>query len=237
MKKILQKVIAESSFCSRRQAEAAIKRGEVKVNGQLAKPGELASATDEITVRGKKIGAPQEKIYLKLNKPKGYICTNRSFVNEKNIFSLIPSNIKGLFTVGRLDKNSHGLIILTNDGDLNLKLTHPRSEHVKIYEVKTKPDLEEKIIKRIQKNLVSGIPFDEDEGVAKAKKVSYLGEGAFRVFLSEGKKRQIRRMFEACGAKVSDLKRTNFASLELGGLAEGQWGYLSKSEIAKLREL
>ena len=237
MEKILQKVIAESGFCSRRQAEAAIKRGEVKVNGTLAKPGDLASPTDKITVRGKKIGAPQEKIYLKLNKPKGYICTNRTFANEKNIFSLLPDNIKGLFAVGRLDKNSQGLIILTNDGDLTLKLTHPRSGHTKVYEVKTRPNLEEKIIKRIQNNFISGISFEEEEGIAKAQKVTYLGEGTFEVVLAEGKKRQIRRMFEACGVKVSNLKRTTFAGLKLGGLAEGQWGYLSKDEVAKLRGL
>lgn len=235
--KILQKIIAEAGFCSRRAAEAAILRGEVKVNGQKAKPGDLASATDEIRVRGKLIGAPQEKIYLKLHKPKGYTCTNRTFPGEDNIFTLLPKEFKHLFTVGRLDKNSRGLILLTNDGDLALKLTHPRLEHSKVYEVKTRPDLEEKVLRRVRQNFISGIPFSLEEGVAKAKKVDYLGEGAFIVTLTEGKKRQVRRMFETCGVKVSDLKRAKFAGLELGGLAEGMWGQLSQAEVTRLQKL
>lgn len=237
MKIILQKLIAESGYCSRRAAEELIHRGQVKLNGVLAKPGDMADSEDKVLVRGQLIGKPKEKVYIKMNKPIGYTCTNRKFKGEKNIFELASSLPSGVFSVGRLDKNSRGLLLLSNDGDLTLKLTHPRLAHEKIYEVKVKQDVDEKTVNKIKESFKKGIPFNIDEGVAKAKKVDYLGDGFFRIILCEGKKRQIRRMFDFVGTRVIDLKRISFAGLPLGNLPEGKWGYLNKTEVERLKKL
>lgn len=237
MKKILQKIIAEAGYCSRRAAEDLIKRGQVKLNGVLAKVGDMADETDKIKVRGEVIGAARDKVYIKMNKPVGYTCTNRQFKGEKNIFELAESLPSGVFTIGRLDKNSRGLILITNDGDLTLKLTHPRMAHEKIYEVRVRADIDEKTVGKIKTNFIKGIPFGMDEGIAKAKRVDYLGDGMFRIILTEGKKRQIRRMFESVETRVIDLKRISFAGLELGNLPEGKWGYLNKAEIERLKKM
>lgn len=237
MKKILQKIIAEAGYCSRRAAEDLIHRGQVKLNGITAKPGDMADENDQIKVRGQLIGAPREKIYIKMNKPIGYTCTNRKFKDEKNIFELASTLPSGVFTIGRLDKNSRGLILITNDGDLTLKLTHPRMAHEKIYEVKVRADIDDKTIGKIKTNFIKGIPFGLEEGIAKAKKVEYLEDGLFRIILTEGKKRQIRRMFESVETRVIDLKRISFAGLELGNLPEGKWGLLNKAEIEKLKKM
>jgi len=237
MKRILQKLIAESGYCSRRAAEDLIRKGQVKLNGVLAKPGDMADDDDNVKVRGQVIGAPREKVYIKMNKPIGYTCTNRQFKGEKNIFELAESLPSGVFTIGRLDKNSRGLILISNDGDLTLKLTHPRHAHEKVYEVKVRSDVTDLSAQKAKEVFIKGVPFNLDEGVAKAKKVDYLGDGFFRVVLAEGKKRQIRRMFEWAGLKVIDLKRVSFAELELGSLPEGKWGYLNKAEIERLKKL
>jgi pseudouridine synthase len=237
MKKILQKIIAEAGYCSRRAAEDLIRRGQVKLNGVAAKPGDMADENDQVKVRGQLIGAPREKIYIKMNKPIGYTCTNRQFKDEKNIFELASSLPSGVFTIGRLDKNSRGLILITNDGDLTLKLTHPRMAHEKIYEVKVRTDIDEKTVAKIKTNFIKGISFGLEEGIAKAKKVEYLEDGMFKIILTEGKKRQIRRMFESVETRVIDLKRISFAGLELGNLPEGKWGLLNKAEIEKLKKM
>ncbi len=237
MKRILQKLIAESGYCSRRAAEDLIRRGQVKINGELAKPGDMADDNDAVKVRGQIIGAPREKVYIKMNKPIGYTCTNRQFKGEKNIFELAESLPSGVFTVGRLDKNSRGLLLLSNDGDLTLKLTHPRLAHEKVYEVKVRSDISDLSAQKAKAAFIKGIPFNLDEGVAKAKRVEYLGSGFFKIVLCEGKKRQIRRMFDWTDLRVIDLKRVSFAGLELGSLPEGKWGYLNKAEIERLKKL
>ena len=135
MKIVLQKFIAQSGYCSRRQAEELIRLKKVLVNDELAELGMKVDQDSEVKVRGKKIAINKEKIYIALNKPKGYTCTNRQFEGERNVFNLVDVAEK-LFTVGRLDKDSRGLILLTNDGDLALKMTHPRFEHEKEYMVK-----------------------------------------------------------------------------------------------------
>jgi pseudouridine synthase len=237
MKKILQKIIAEAGYCSRRAAEDLIKRGQVKLNGVLAKVGDMADENDKIKVRGEVIGAARDKVYIKMNKPVGYTCTNRQFKGEKNIFELAESLPSGVFTIGRLDKNSRGLILITNDGDLTLKLTHPRMAHEKVYEVKVRADISDITVSKIKTNFIKGIIFGMDEGTATAKRVDYLGDGMFKIILTEGKKRQIRRMFESVEVRVIDLKRISFAGLELGNLPEGKWGYLNKTEIERLKKM
>lgn len=233
MKMILQKAIAASGYCSRRKGEELIRDGLVSVNGALAFIGDEADPEkDKITVNGRLLSGPEKLVYIILNKPLGYTCTNRRFPNEKNIFDLVdlPSR---LFAVGRLDKDSHGLILLTNDGDLTLKLSHPRYEHDKEYEVKIRDEVINPNL--VVNSLLKGIEIGDGDGVVKAVKAEYLQNNIFIITLNEGKKRQIRRMFESLGTKVVDLKRTRLGSLMLGNLPEGRWDYLSDEEINNLK--
>lgn len=233
MKMILQKAIAESGYSSRRKAEELIRNGEVSVNGNLAFIGEQADPeNDTITVRGRLISKPEKKVYIMLNKPLDYTCTNRRFVNEKNIFDLVDLPVR-LFAVGRLDKDSRGLVLLTNDGDLTQKISHPKFGHSKEYEVKIRDEVVNPGL--VIKNLSSGIDIGEGDGRVKAIDVKYLQNGIFRITLNEGKKRQIRRMFGALGTRVVDLKRISLSGLTLGDLPEGKWDYLDKEEIEKLK--
>lgn len=247
MKIILQKIIATSGYCSRRQAEKLVDTGKVKVNGQVASPGDLADpAIDKITVKGVPISGAAEKVYIKLNKPAGYTCTNRRFPDEQNIFDLVRIPER-LFAVGRLDKDSRGLVLLTNDGELTQRLAHPRFEHAKVYEVKVSAKM--KIPASVTGQLVKGVELGEGEGLGRAKRASlreilqstrqpdgeYLQKALFIITLSEGKKRQIRRMFQALQMHVTDIKRVDLAGLKLGELPEGRWEYLSPEELAMLK--
>lgn len=234
-KENLTKVIAENSSYSRRKAEELIRLGLVLVNNQIAQLGEKVSEKDEIKINEQKI-IRNQKIYIKLNKPVGYVCTNRSFKGEENIFSLINIREK-VVSIGRLDKDSSGLLILTNDGDLNYKLSHPKFEHQKVYLVKIKNNhlLKNNIfLNELKSDFIRGIDIEE-KTLAKAKKLEIISEQTFKIILSEGKKRQIRRMFGFFGLRVESLKRIEFANIKLGDLAEGQWKNLSKEEINILK--
>jgi pseudouridine synthase len=254
MKIILQKYISSSGYCSRRKAEELIRAGRVRVNGKKAEIADYAEEGDKVEVDGKLIKrAGEEKIYIFLNKPVGYTCTNRNFKGEKNVFELLdkspqppfnkggnafeqPPLLKGdqgglksnirLFVVGRLDKNSRGLVILTNDGDFAEKMAHPRNEKEKEYEVRIS-NFQFPISKQQKDELISfltkGVDIGEGDGVAKAKRAEYLGDGKFRIILTEGKKRQIRRMFKALGLEVADLTRVRIGEYRLGGLKEGEY--------------
>ncbi|MFH1661575.1 MAG: pseudouridine synthase [Candidatus Falkowbacteria bacterium] len=241
MKIVLQKFIADSGLCSRRNAEELIRLKKVMVNKKPAELGMKVDENDEIKINSKKIELEKHKIYIKLNKPAGYICTNKKFKGEKNVFDLI--NLKErLFVVGRLDKDSRGLVLLTNDGELTQKLTHPKFEHEKKYivTVGTRRCLvpTDDIIKKFKK----GVDIGDDDGIVKAKKIKYLstqggqGNSKFEIILAQGKKRQIRRMFKKVGYDVEDLDRIKIGSLKLGNLAEGEWEYLGEEEIKNLKK-
>jgi pseudouridine synthase len=254
---ILQKFIAQSGLYSRRQAEELIRRGKVMVNGEKAELGMKADEQDDMRVNGKRVILAKEKIYIILNKPKGYVCTNRRFPGEKNVFELL-NNVEtngrsSLHIVGRLDKDSRGLVLLTNDGDLAMKLTHPRYGYNKIYEVeitskeyfefngetkrnwKLSASQARREIGKLANKLEQGVDIGEEDGMVKAKRARYLGEGKFEIVLTEGKKRQIRRMFRVFGYRVEDLVRTAIGPIRLGNLLEGKWRHLPKNEIRKFR--
>ncbi len=233
MKMILQKAIAASGYCSRRKGEELIRNGHVSVNGALALIGdEVDPINDKITVNGRLLSSPEKLAYIILNKPLGYTCTNRRFPNEKNIFDLVDLPTR-LFAVGRLDKDSRGLILLTNDGDLTQKLSHPRYEHDKEYEVKVRDEVVNPDM--VIKNLLAGVDIGDGDGIVKAVRAKYLQNDLFVITLNEGKKRQIRRMFEVLGTRVVDLKRISLGGLTLGNLPEGRWDYLSEEEINNLK--
>ena len=225
--KPLQKIIALSGIYSRRQAEDLIKQGQVILNGKKAEAGARASFDDEIFVNGKKINSKNTKLYIKLNKPRGYVCTNRAFKEEKNIFSLVDIKEK-LFIAGRLDKDSRGLLLLTNDGDLTQKLTHPSFQHEKEYIVEIQLS---KNIDNIIEKLKIGVDIGKEDGIVYFKKIEYLGENKFSVVLTQGKKRQIRRMFAAVKCNVIDLTRIRISNLKLDDLKEGTWKYINKEAI------
>lgn len=215
---ILQKYIANSSFCSRRKAEELILAGKVFVNGRMAEPGMRVGGEDDVVVGKNKIENNAEKIYIKLNKPAGFVCTNRKFVKEKNIFELIKEKEK-LFVVGRLDKDSRGLVILTNDGDYAQKITHPSFGHEKEYLIKVdQANFDYKfIVKKIKLGVKSG------DDLLTVKNIDFLGSNNFKIILTSGKKRHIRRIFEVLGLKVVDLLRTRIDDIKLNDLIEGNY--------------
>lgn len=234
---VLQKFIADSGFCSRRQAEVFIREGRVSVNGEKAGLGARVSEEDMVKIGNKTIGLAPDKIYIKLNKPRNYTCTNKSFINEQNVFDLVRIDER-LFVVGRLDKDSRGLVLLTNDGELTQRMTHPKFEHEKKYVATiTNDKLSEKEISALVKRFKSGVDIGGEEGLVRAKDMRHLAGNKFEVILTEGRKRQIRRMFGELGFDVVDLVRTEIGSLKLGNLEEGAWEYLKKEEIKSLTNL
>ncbi len=235
MKIILQKAIASSGYCSRRKAESLIREGKVEVNGAEAIIGDMVDLKeDEIKISGQLIGEAEEFVYIKLNKPVGYVCTSRKFSGEKNIFDLIQISER-LYPVGRLDKNSRGLVLLTNDGDLAQKLSHPKFEHEKVYHIRLKPGafFDGRVV---AEKLEKGVDIGEGEGIARAKKAQYLQNRDFIITLSEGKKRQIRRMFAAFRLDIDDLLRVEIAGLKLDNLKEAAFQHLSDRELADLKK-
>ena len=239
MEKInLNKFIADNSSYSRRQTEDLIRKGLVKINGKTAELGQKIKSQDEVEVNGEKIRTDVKKVYIKLNKPVGYVCSNRIFKEEKNIFSLVDIDEK-LFSIGRLDKDSCGLIILTNDGDLTYKLTHPKFEHQKTYLVILKKDFRLKnnnFPRELEDKFRKGVDIGE-KTLAKVKEIVFLSENDIKIVLAEGKKRQIREMFKIFNLRIERLQRINFAGVGLGALKEGEWEYLSQDEVRKLNKI
>lgn len=235
MKIILQKYIAQSGHCSRRHGERLIRESRVKLNGKPAKIGDTIDPENppDIKIDGRALRLPEAKIYIKLNKPAGFTSTTRKFKGESNVFDLVKVKER-LFIVGRLDKDSRGLILLTNDGELTDKLTHPRYEKEKEYLAVVSGAVADP--KKIVKQLTEGVDIGEGDGIALAKKVKNLGGERFSIILTQGKKRQIRRMFKALGLTVKDLVRVRIGQLELGSLKEGDWKKLTEDEIKKLKQ-
>jgi pseudouridine synthase len=231
MKVVLQKFISMSGYCSRRNAQELISAGRVKVNNKTAELGIRVDENDKIIIDGKPLKADAvKKIFIILNKPLGYTSTSKKFKGEKSLFELVDVNER-LFIAGRLDKNSTGLVILTNDGGAAYELTHPKFEHEKEYLTRINADLKQINANMIISAFKRGIDIGDGDGVVGAKKVEFLGKNKFRVILTEGKKRQIRRMFNALGYEVGDLQRVRIGKIKLGGLKEGEWKEISLNFI------
>ncbi len=222
MKIKIQKFIADSGYCSRRKAEQLILEKKVKVNRKFATIGMRVDSKDTVVIEGKVITPQKNLLYIALNKPQGYVCTNKETPGEKNIFSLINIEER-LFVVGRLDKDSRGLVLLTNDGDFAFKLTHPSFSHEKEYEVLLSKDVN----KDTEEKLKEGVDIKE-KTLAKIKEIKRIKSKKYKVVLTEGKRRQIRRIFEVFGITVLDLKRIRIDKYKLGGLKEKQWKLIKK---------
>lgn len=232
----LQKILAKSGFGSRRSNEELIVAGRVKVNGVLATLGMKADiSSDEISVDGKIIPKSEQIVYIALNKPRYVLSDQAAGDPRRNIRDLI--DLPGhLFTVGRLDMESEGLILLTNDGDLTNKLTHPRYGHEKEYLVlvATRPDEAQLEIWR------RGVVLEDGFKTAAAKVAisKWHGKGAWLVVtMREGHKRQIREVCKAIGLAVVKLIRVRISSINLGNLKSGEWRYLTEDEISNLKSL
>jgi len=231
----LNKFLAEAGLGSRRKVEELIKSGQVEVNDSTVT--NLATFVDpqkDIVKAGGKTISIEEKVYVILNKPPGYLTTVTDERGRKAILDLVTVEER-IFPVGRLDMNSRGLLILTNDGDLAAKLLHPRHKIPKTYIVKVNGQLSEEQLKVFRQ----GIEIDGRK-TAPAKinfefRISSF-EFVYEVVLTEGRKRQIRRMFEALNYRVLDLKRVQIGPIKLGGLKEGSWRYLTDKELQKLKE-
>ncbi len=224
----LNKYIALSGVCSRRAADDMISNGKVEINGiKITKMGQDVLDGDIVKVNGKEISPEEEKVYIMLNKPKGYITTSSEQFNRPCIMDLIKENIR-VFPVGRLDMDTEGLIILTNDGDLTNSIIHPRNKIEKRYIV----EVHEKISKEQILSLENGV--DIGSYITAPAKVKILDEKHLEIIISEGKNRQIRRMCETTGIIVYNLKRVAIGGLTLGELKVGKYKKLNKQEISKI---
>jgi 23S rRNA pseudouridine2605 synthase len=227
MQERVQKFISQSGTASRRKAEEFIVSGQVTINGKKAKLGDKVDPKNDIVkVYGKIIKPSEQKIYIALNKPKGYMVSKGDPRGRKTVFELLPLEIRSkVWNVGRLDFGTEGLLILTNDGELTQELSHPRFEHEKEYEVTTYEEPGESQLDQLRQGVE--IP----TGLTSPAKVT-LRSGKVRIILHEGKKHQIKRMFDAVGLSVTHLKRIRINKLKLPeDLALGQFKEIKKADI------
>ena len=238
MEQRLQKLIAEAGVASRRHAELLIAAGEVTVNGQvITELGTKADASkDHIKVKGKLINpalAKREKVHILLNKPKGYLSSVSDPEGRPLVTELLPASLGRLYPVGRLDFNTEGLLLLTNDGDFTNFITSARNRVEKVYEAKVKGLPPEAALQRIRR----GVILDDGTRTAPAKitKVDATENNAwFEIVLHQGKNQQIRRMFDLIGHSVVKLKRSRIGFLYDERLKPGEWRRLSPQEVQRL---
>ena len=229
----IQKLISAAGLMSRRAAEEAIASGRVKVNGEKASLGDKADpAADRITVDGKELPREGEKLYLMLNKPRGYVTTLHDEKGRKNVTELLGELESRVYPVGRLDMYSEGLLFLTNDGDFANRVMHPSHEVNKVYHTWVTGENIEKAVHRLRR------PMEIDGITVQAKGVDivqgYSDRAQLSVTIGEGRNRQVRRMCEQAGLKVTRLVRVEEGGVELGNLKTGCWRKLTKEEITKL---
>lgn len=221
----LQKVLARAGVASRRAAEDLIAAGRVAVNGQTAGLGARVQAGDVVTLDGEPIQAPSRHVTYMLHKPAGFVTTASDELGRQTVLDAMPP-VAGLHPVGRLDKDSEGLLILTTDGDLTMRLTHPRFEHEKVYRVWSDPAPSDYELAALRRGV------ELEEGFARAEVEA--AEGGALALLREGRKRQVRRMFAAVGCPVYRLLRYRVGGLWLGDLAAGEFAELGQQELGWL---
>jgi 23S rRNA pseudouridine2604 synthase/16S rRNA pseudouridine516 synthase len=228
----LNKFISDSGFCSRREADKLIEQGRVTINGNIPELGTKVAATDEVRVGGRLINASAEnksdRVYIAYHKPVGITCTTERHVKD-NIIDAIGHKQR-IFPIGRLDKPSEGLIFLTSDGDIVNKILRAENAHDKEYIVTVNKPLTERFIKLMS----IGVPILDT--VTKPCQVAMQSKMVFRIVLTQGLNRQIRRMCEYLGYEVVKLKRNRIMSVRLAGLKVGQWRELSSDEMSEINK-
>ncbi len=232
MQMTLNKYIAHSGECSRRDAAELVKQGKVKVNGELiTDPGYRVKQSDRVTLVGKKLTPHKHFVYILLNKPKGFITTTEDPEGRKTVMELVAnSGVDRLFPVGRLDRNTTGLLLLTNDGDLAQKLSHPSYQIKKIYQVTLNKPLTKADFEKVQEGVTL------EDGVANVDALSYLDEKTeLGLEIHSGRNRIVRRIFEALGYEVEKLDRVMYAGLTKKNLPRSKWRFLEEKEIILLK--
>lgn len=232
----LQKYIAMCGVASRRAAETLIAEGKVRVNGQIVRElgTKIEIGADEVAVHNKPIKATQKKYYIMLNKPSGYVSTAKDQFERPTVVDLIGEEISSrIFPVGRLDYETEGLLLLTNDGDFTYRVTHPKFHMDKTYIATLKGGITVRGLQQLRK----GVVIDEDFKTAPAE-VEIMdavnGQTVVKITIHEGRNRQVRKMFEAVGSKVTHLQRIQIGKIELGTLPLGRWRYLTSHEVTYL---
>lgn len=232
----INKFLAEKGLASRRHADEMISAGRVKINGEIATLGTNVEEEDEVTLDGQVVSITEKKEeYYIMNKPKSVLCTVSDDRGRKTVMDFLPEGVGRVFPVGRLDYATEGLLILTNDGDLAFRLTHPTTEIPKTYLARIEGTLTEKDLNPIR----SGVELD---GVLTKKCKAHIVETnkdytKVHVTVTEGRNRQVRRMFEAIGKNVAFLKRVSIGQLKLTGLDRGEIRPLTEQEVAYLKGL
>jgi pseudouridine synthase len=233
----LNKYLAQRGVASRREADRMIQEGRVGVNGRVVEDlgHKIDDGRDRVAVDGRKIKPGRELVYMMLNKPKGFLVTLADPLGRATIKNLVPSLPDGVNPVGRLDKASEGLLLLTNDGELSYRLTHPRYEVPKIYIVCVEGRISPEEIGKLEK----GVHIDGGRTApAKVKALESRPQSSvLQIEIHEGRKREVRQMCESVGHEVVRLTRVSFAGLRLENLLNGRWRFLKKEEVHRLKRL
>ena len=224
----LNKYMADSGYCSRREADRMIAEGRVRVDGRVGALGDRVLAGMEVTVDGQPLAGEGEKVYLLLNKPRGIVCTADPR-EPMNVVDYIGHPVR-IFPVGRLDKDSEGLLLLTSDGGIVNRMLRAAGGHEKEYEV----TIDRPVTAQFVRQMMAGVPIMDT--VTLPCKVRRTGERSFNIVLVQGLNRQIRRMCEALGANVTHLRRVRIMHLRLGKLQPGQWRELTDAELRELMD-
>jgi 23S rRNA pseudouridine2605 synthase len=230
----LNKFIAHAGVCARREAAEIVKKGLVKVNNELVtEPGHKVSSKDEVKVNGKKVFLAKNLVYILLNKPKDYITTTDDPQSRKTVLDLISrATSERVYPVGRLDRNTSGVLLFTNDGELAQKLTHPKNEIKKVYHVTLNKQLDKKDFDQILKGVVL------EDGPASVDVLAYADikdKTQVGVEIHSGRNRIVRRIFESLGYDVKNLDRVIFAGLTKKNIERGKWRFLSEKEVRDLK--
>jgi 23S rRNA pseudouridine2604 synthase len=226
----INKYLSACGLCSRREADRLVEAGHVSVNGKTAEPGSQADENSIVTVRGKRVTLAQKKVYLKLYKPVGIVCTAEKRERD-NLMDYINYPVRVTYA-GRLDRNSEGLLILTNDGDLIQRMMAARNAHEKEYEVTVNKDLREEDLQRMRE----GVFLKELEVTTRPCVIEKTGTRSFRIVLTQGLNRQIRRMCREFSYGVTKLKRTRVVNVTLEGLKYGKMQEMSAAEVHDLKK-
>lgn len=229
----LQRFLAAAGLGSRRACEQLILDGAVSVNGVVVRTlgTRVDPARDAVSCRGKPV-RPEPHIYVALHKPRGYLCSRHDPHHTQTIYDLLPPRFRSLYPVGRLDKDSEGLLLLTNDGAFSLRLTHPRYKIRKQYHVVVAGVMSEEALRRLQEGVLSEGEMLKADRVLPRKATGQSTE--LEIWLTQGRKRQIRRMVQAVGYRVTRLVRVGIGLLSLRNLPAGQWRFLTDEEVHQL---
>lgn len=236
MEKIrIQKIIADCGYCSRRKAEELIQKGRVKLNGHPVKLGDKASSKDSITIDGERIYIPKKKnfLYIMLNKPRGYVTTMNDEMGRKCVTELIDGIEERVYPIGRLDRNSEGLLLFTNDGNFANSIMHPAKQITKTYRVTVRPDISDNQLVKLSE----GVELDGRKTLSAnvVVKEKQPGRVVLLITIREGRNRQIRRMCEAVGLEVARLRRISIGPIKLGMLKPGTYRELTAEELRAIR--